>query len=302
MNLSYVRKIVLGVAVVAVVAGCGAKGDKVATQVAAKVDGNEISIHQINFLLQRTNVAPAQVDTVKGQALERLIDQEVVVKKATEKKLDRDPQVMQQIEEAKREILERAYLQQVAADVPKPTDQEIKDYYTQHPELFSQRRVFNFRVLTVQAPKEKFPALQEQVSKAKTLEDLVPWLKEQNLPATANAVTRAAEQIPLEVLPKFQQMKDGQIGVNANANGIEIMQLASSRTEPVDEAHAKPVIEQFLTNSRGRERAQKEVKDLRATAKIEYVGEFANKGATQSAPAAVAPSAAASAPAQSELE
>ena len=48
MNLTYIRKIVLGIVVLASVAACGAKGDK-ATQVAAKVKTVPVPLTEAKF-------------------------------------------------------------------------------------------------------------------------------------------------------------------------------------------------------------------------------------------------------------
>jgi hypothetical protein len=59
--------------------------------------------------------------------------------------------------------------------------------------------------------------------------------------------------------------------------------LAGSRAEPVDEARAKPAIEQFLGNDAKRKLVESDIKGLRTAAKIEYVGKFVQAAA--SAPA-----------------
>ena len=95
------------VGTLAVVAGCGDKKDK-ASQTAAKVNRDEITVHQINFVLQQQRgLRPEQADAASKQILERLIDQQLALQKADELKIDRDPRVVQQLEAAKREILDR---------------------------------------------------------------------------------------------------------------------------------------------------------------------------------------------------
>src|SRR3990167_5274365 len=79
---------------------CGNKDDKkVATQVAAKVGSEEISVHQINQILSRANTGnatPQAVQKMGRDVLEKLIDQQLAVEQATENKLHRSPEVVAQ--------------------------------------------------------------------------------------------------------------------------------------------------------------------------------------------------------------
>ena len=107
--------------------GCGDKKEKTASQTAVKVNKSEITVHQINFVLQQQRgLKPEQTDTVSKQILERLIDQELALQKADDLKVDRDPRVVQQLEAAKREIIARAYLERVGEAAAKPTPEAIK--------------------------------------------------------------------------------------------------------------------------------------------------------------------------------
>lgn len=283
------RSIALTVIAAAILTACGGEGGekKAATQVAAKVNSGEVSVHQINQVMQRTNVAdPEQAKAASRQVLERLIDQELLVQQAVDKKLDRDPKTLQAIEAARREILARAYLEQVSGTAVKPSDAEIKDYYGKHPELFSERRIFNLRELAIAAGPDFLPKLEQFMAQPRNLQQIAEWLRSENIRFTANAVTKPAEQLPLEMVKSVHQIKDGQLGVLRTNGGILVLEVAASRSVPVDENAAKPVIEQFLLNQRKGELAQGEVKKLRDAAKVEYMGEF-----TAPAPAAAAPAA-----------
>lgn len=284
------RTLLLVATVAATIAGCGGGEEKkVTTQVAARVNQEEISIHQINNVLARTgNVAPAQAKAAGQRILEELVDQELLVQRAMEDKLDREPRVMQAIEATRRDLLARAYLDKIASTA-KPTAEEIQDFYGKHPELFSERRIYQFQELAIQPNQPDFlSGLQQQMGKAKSLEEVVAWLKEEKIPFAVNTGTKAAEQLPLELLPKFHQMQDGQIGViPAARDNVMVVQLVASRSMPMDEKAATPVIEQFLNNQRRKAAAEQEVKRLRETASIEYLGEFAaarSAGNTGAAP------------------
>ena len=282
-----------------VLAGCGDKADKkVATQVAAKVGSEEISVHQINQVLARTNTAnttPQGAQALRREVLEKLIDQQLAVDQATESKLHRSPDIVAQIEAARREVLARAYIQQVTAALPKPSAEETKKYYVEHPSLFSERRLFNIQELIV--PASVGPQVADQMrtmlAAGKTMEELAAMLKSKDIKFGGGAAQRAAEQIPLELLSKVHALKDGQATIISTAQAFTVIRVASSQSAPVAEAAALPRIEQFLANQRGVEAVTKNLKDLRAKAGVTYMGDFAQAAAAVGAAAAAAPSASA---------
>ncbi len=258
---------------------CGGKGhNDAATQVAAKVNGGEITVHQVNFALQRnTNLStPGQLKDASHQVLDRLIEQELLVQAATEKKLDRDPRVVQAIEAARREVIARAYLEQLATSgMNKPSEQEIHDYYAKHPALFSERRIYNFKEVAVENNAGMQQKVRAELAKSSNLDDLSGALKAESIRYVANSFVKPAEQLPLDALAGFHSMKDGDVKVSATPQAVVVLQLAGSRSEPVDETKARPAIELFLANQRRADVAKAEIKHLRDSAEIELVGEFA---------------------------
>ncbi len=281
--------VVLATALLALtLAGCGSKDkDKATSQTAAKVNKEEITVHQINFVLsQQRALPPAQAASASKQVLERLIDQQLAVQKAEDQKVDREPRVVQQIEAAKHEIIARAYLEKIGSGAPKPTPQEIKAYYEAHPALFKERRVYSLQELNIQAKPEDMQPLRARLEASKDMPEFVAFLKANDYKFGGGEAVRAAEQLPLASLDKFAQMKNGQTIFNVTPAGAQIILLVGSQSQPVAEAQATPAIEQFLLNERKRKLVEDDLKALRAAAKIEYVGEFA-----KDAPKPVAPEA-----------
>jgi EpsD family peptidyl-prolyl cis-trans isomerase len=262
----------------AFVVGCGKSDDKKpATQVAAKVNSEEITVHQVNNILARNpNIRPEAAARAKREIVERLVDQELARQRAIEKKLDRSPQVVQAIEAARSEILARAYLQQVAAAQAKPTPEEVKKYYAEHPELFSQRRLYVLEEIALAPAEGIAKELRQKVAKARSMQEIGEWLKGREIQYVVNRGGRAAEQIPLEMLPRLNKMKDGEIQVLEIGERLNVVRVVATKPAPVDEATAAPRIQQFLYNKRSSEIVAEEMKRLKGDAKIEYVGEFAD--------------------------
>jgi len=304
MKNTRIPSTLLAIALAVTLVACGDKdGKKAATQVAAKVGSEEISIHQINQVLSRANTGGASPEALKAmskEVLEKLIDQQLAVDQATENKLHRSPDVVAQIEAARRDILARAYIQQITANTPKPTAEETKKYFTEHPQLFSERRIFNVQEIVAPATPGVADQLKALVAAGKSLEDIAAALKAKNIPFNGGSATRAAEQIPLEALPKIHALKDGQSTVIDSPQGSTVVRVVSSQQAPVAEAAALPRIEQFLINQRAGDAVAANIKQLRSTTKITYMGEF--DGSAAAAPAAPAPTPAPveAAPAASE--
>ena len=277
-------------------AGCGDKKekDKPASQTAAKVNKEEITVHQINFVLQQQRgLPPEQAASASKQVLERLVDQELAVQKSQEQKLDREPRVVQQIEAARREIIARAYVEKIATGASKPSAAEVTAYYDAHPALFAQRRIYNLQELAIEAKPEQLAGLQAALASAKSIDEFVNYMKTNEFKFGANQAVRAAEQLPLASVDRFAQAKDGQSIFSATPNGAQVVVIASSRDQPIDATRAVPAIEQFLLNERKRKVVEDDLRALRSAAKIEYVGDYAKGGVREvkppPAPASEAP-------------
>jgi EpsD family peptidyl-prolyl cis-trans isomerase len=264
-------------AVTVLLAGCGDKKDKdkPATQTAARVNKEEITVHQINFVLaQQRGLAPEQAASAGKQVLERLIDQELALQKAAEQKIDRDPRVVQQVEAARRDIITRAYVERIGAGAPKPSAEEVKKYYDEHPALFRERRIYTIQELAIEATPEQVDQVRAKLQASKNVNEFVDYLKASSIKFAGNQAVRPAEQLPLAALPAFAKMKDGQTLFNKTPKGAQVIVLAGSRSQPVDEERARPAIEQFLLNERKRKVVADDLKALRTSAKVEYVGDY----------------------------
>jgi EpsD family peptidyl-prolyl cis-trans isomerase len=249
-------------------AGCErAAADRPATQLVAKVNGTEISVHQLRVGGAGTNPASA------AQALEKVIDRELLVQKALAAKLDRDPQVQQSIENARRQLLAQAYLERTASAGAGSTRDEVRAFYAENPALFAERRIYRLRELTVSAP-DMVDVLRAEAVKARDLDELGAWLRVRNAKYSVDAVEQPAEQLPLSFLPRLAAMKPGEIAVFATPLGASVIQLLHAEEAPLTEPQAAPLIEQFLAGRRRLETAAAEVKRLREVATIEYLGEF----------------------------
>jgi EpsD family peptidyl-prolyl cis-trans isomerase len=261
--------------VVAMMLGACSRGEadsRRMAQVVARVNEQEIQAATLKPFLAQDSAPAGEEGDAYGAALERLIDQELMVQQARERKLDRDPRVQHSIEAAQREILARAYLEQVTEQSARPGDREVAAFYAAHPELFARRRIYSLQEVDIRLPAPRFDDLRRLAGRAASLQEVLDWLGREQIPfRLANAV-KPAEQLPLDSLKGFARMRDGQMVLSRTDSGALLVYLASSRVQPVNEASARPMIESYLANARKLALAKAEIERLRDSAHIEYFG------------------------------
>lgn len=288
------RNVALSVALLALVtAGCDSRQKGVSTEakpameVAAKVNGTELPAAQVEQVAKRLGNPDADVPAAaRLQAARSLVDLEVAAQKAVTDKLDQDPEVVQALDMARRQILAEAYMNHKLGKSVEPSEAEVTAYYDQHPELFAKRKIYRLQELSIKAGPEKQEAIRAQLAASKTLNDFAAWLKRENLPVKVGEGVKAAEQLPLELLPKLAQMPNGQALVVNSPDGLLVIVLADSKLQPATLEQAKPAIARLLQNQTRQNAAKAELDTLKAHAKIEYLGKFAEAGKQDPPPAA----------------
>ena len=279
-----VRAILAGLAALlstVLVAGCGNKqAAHVSTQVAARVNAEELTVHQINYVLARgRDLTPESAPTAKRAALEGLIAQQLAIQQSIKAGLDRSPRVLQDLEAAKREILARAYLDEVVAHLQMPEPSQVDEYYQTHPELFADRRLFQLEEIAFIADADVADGVRNLLASSRSMKQIADWLRAQKVRFAANQGLRAAEQVALDFLPKMQAMKPGDVSLFEGREGrYQVIRMVAFQPSPVDKKTAAPRIRQYLANRQARKAIAEEMRRLRDQAKIEYVGEFASIG------------------------
>ena len=290
---------------------CGGSKEKKAGQTLASVNGEEITVLQLNEELQRANVSAVQQEAASKQLLESLIDRQLLQSEAAKEKLDREPKVVQAIERAKSLIIAQAYMQKRVGTITRPTKAEVEKYFTSNPQFFSQRKQFDMRELII-ATADMNDDLKAAMDSAKSLEDVAAWLDTHKVKYGRAQLSRTSADLAPELSGKLLSMPKGQLFIIREGDRTLLISLADVKDNPVTLDAASPQIEQFLFNKKSKEAADAELARLRAAAKIEYLNKSVtgkdasaaaaasasapNAATTPAAPAVIAPAVPAAAP------
>ncbi len=276
--------------------GCAPGGGSTATQVAARVNDSEITVHQIAFQmsgaqsmglgLALTPPGPVPVRE-EERVLEQLIDQELLVQAALAQKLDRNPDILAELEAARRAVLARTYLQGISASTGAPAEADIRAYLNAHPALFAERRVYTLRELVFEAtPGAGAGALEERLrvlwNGAHRWEVLAAAVEEADA-ARWSEVTRvvAAEQLPLDKVEEMHALAQGDLRFLRDGDKLVVQQVLRAQREPMNDEQAHRLVQAYLREAAQQRAEGAELARLRGIARIERIGDYA----TQPAPA-----------------
>ncbi len=248
-------------------------------QVLATVDQHEISMLQFNFLLKKIgirNPSPA----LKTEITEKLIDRELAYQMALEHKLEQTPEVLLSIEEAKKDILARAYAERLTEKTALPSENDLARYYNDHPALFAQRKIYHLSEITISNTEKNYSFVKAFIGNKRTKEAFIQWLHNQNISFNAQNVIRAAEQLPLAIVPKLVETIPGQIQFFESPRGLMVYQILSTQDAYISFEKAKPIIAGYLQKQSSKTTVDTEIEHLRRTRPIQVynhvIGEKVN--------------------------
>lgn len=254
-------------------------------QTLAKVDGEEITVLQLNEELKRADIPPGQQEAARKQLLETLIDRQVLIDEAVRNKMDRTPEVMQAIGRAKAQIIAQAYLHAMTARIDKPSQAEIDDYFQKHPEFFTNRKQFDMTEVLI-STRDFNEEVKSAIGPAKSLDEVVAWLDSHNVQYRRGHLSRTTADLPQEISARLQDLpKDHLFLVNEEGNTM-FVSLVAVNDSPVTAKDAAPLIEQYLIKNKAKEMADTEIAHLRSLAKIEYLAASAPAAAAEDKPSA----------------
>jgi peptidyl-prolyl cis-trans isomerase C len=239
--------------------GCGkpASADTEPSAPLATVNGVDIRM-----------LAPAAT-VVDNARMEALIDSQLLQEEAIRNKLDRDPVVQRAIAQANTDILAQAHLQRKAAALAAPTVADIEGYLAAHPELFSERKLFQIEQIVLDS-KDFTPALKQRIDRAASIEQVAKWLDERAVHYTRARLARNSAELAPALLARLKTMRKHQLFVVVAGPETTLDALRDVTPAPVPQAAALAQADAILRQE-GRARAdQMEIKRLRAQAKIAY--------------------------------
>jgi len=249
-------------------------GQSDASQVAAKVNSREITVHKLNHVLKSARLDPgSSVQEISNKVLDKLINEEIILQKAEKLNLERNPDVLLAIEMAKERVLIEEFLTKV---IPQPSikPSEVKQYFDDHPKLFSDRKIFTYSKVLVNTKEDQAPVIKDLIDSADEIDELLTKIDDAGAKYQIVKEKKGSEELPKPLLEPMYKLTIGDIGFLTSKGSILILQIDTVEDAPLDFDAVKQTIENYLIVESRNNQIKQLVSELRDQAQVEYIGEF----------------------------
>lgn len=256
-------------------AACGDKEPKAPTgQVVAILDGEEITVLEVNAELQGTPIPPSMTRRdAEKLALNNIITRRMLAKAAEERALNKTPEFQMQARRASEQLRVQALARDIASKIVAPTRDEADKFIAENPWMFRERKFFVLDQIQFLRPANIQSLGFEQ---AKTMPEIEAILNANKIefrrqPASLDAlganpnfvreVSKVLEKNPQELF-MFASRPQG-----APAPVVLVNQVKDMRVQPFMGDEARTYATNYLRNERTQAALRAEVEKQQKAAK-----------------------------------
>ncbi|UAK24144.1 EpsD family peptidyl-prolyl cis-trans isomerase [Sphingomonas nostoxanthinifaciens] len=282
--------LMMACAAAALVAGCHKTPQG---QVAATVNGDEVTLQEINTELQGANLPnSANKETAQRVLLQRVIDRKLLIGAAKDKGIDKSPEYLSEKRRADEMLLAQAYAKQQLAAVPLPTDAEINKFMTDHPTAFAGRELLSLDQVRFPPPKDL--KMLSALDQDHTLDAVVAHLTAMGIKFERRPAGLDTAAAPAQLVKAINGLPAGEPFVVPAPGVITVSVVMNRKPMPTDPTQAKPAAVQAWRQQKFAELITQQIASLKSGAKISYQNGFGPPpaGSAPGAPGATPPAAA----------
>ena len=258
--------VALGAIAIVSVGGCG---QKATGQVVAVVNGEEISLSDLNSEVQQLNLPEgADKKAATAAALQQLIDRKLLVQRAKSRNLDKDPAYLRQQRRMNDELLIGLLGKQVSGTVPVPSQTAITKFIADNPGMFSQRTIYALDQIQFALPADR--TILKQLEPAKDMPAVMAVLDRLGIKYQHKDASFDSAQTPPELLTKVTSLPPGEPFVLAASGRVIVSVITGKKLMPLGDADSRALANEAMRRKSMTELAQGQLKDARTGAKIEY--------------------------------
>ena len=238
-------------------------------QTVAVVNGEEITAPDLNFALSQAKIPDGiDKDAARNQVLQQLVDRRLLAEQARKEGIDKSPEFLNRERLADEQLLITMLANRRLSTAQLPSDREIQNYMSTHPEMFANREAWTLDQVAYPTPTN--PALKQQIVGAHSIDQLIAVLQQNHVEFQRGKSQLDTAVIPPEIYSKLKTLPAGEPFAVANGSRSVASAIISRDPKPIAGDQAKPVAVEAMRKGQTAKGLEQLLKSLRGSAKIEY--------------------------------
>ncbi|MGZ6023563.1 MAG: hypothetical protein ACXWKU_01035 [Caulobacteraceae bacterium] len=252
------RKLCVAALVLAVGASLAGCKDKAPSgQVVAKVGNDEITVQELQAELNGYTAPDAKTRKLAEQrALQTIIERKLIAKAAVTAGVDKSPAYAIEKSRLEDNLMVQAWQKALVDAVPNPGPEQVKQYISQHPELFANHKVY--LVDQVRMPPTNDQKLLADLKPLNTLEDIERMLGQHNIRFETGRSTMDSLVMGSQIATQVEKLPASEIFVIPAGNLLIANKIVESKVIPVPDN----IAQQYATRAIKATQAQETVRRM----------------------------------------
>lgn len=248
-------------------------GKEATGQVAAVVNGDEITLQEINAETGSTRI-PDGVDkkVVQQAALQRIIERRLLAQAAETDGLGKTPEYLLRERQLRDALLVQLMGQKTERSQKVPDQQEIDKFIAENPVMFSNRKIF--AVDRIQFPLPADPSKLQALKDDHSMAAVASRLQQLGIEFQRDATQLDSAKLGEQRLQQIKALPTGEPFVLAENGMAMVGVITGERTAPLTGGEARPLAVQAIQSQQFDNAMQQRLKQAKADAEISYQDGF----------------------------
>jgi peptidyl-prolyl cis-trans isomerase C len=258
--------IIAAVVVACLASGCTRKAEG---QTVAVVNGDEITVPDLNFALNLAKV-PEGANKAEGRnkVLQQLVDRRLLAEQAKKEGIDKSPDYLNRERRMDEDLLISMLADRRLKTTQLPSDREIQTYIATHPEMFANRETWALDQLVFATPTDA--GLKRDIQNAHSIDQLMTVLQNHKVAYTRQKNRLDTAVVPPELFSKLRAVPDGEPFAVIAGNRMIANAIAEKEAHPLTGDAAKPAAAEAIRKTQTAKALESLLKSLRDSSKVEY--------------------------------
>lgn len=240
-----------------------------AGQVVAVVNGDEITLQELNAEVGNAQIPEgADGDAARNAALARVIDRRLLGEIAKEQRIDASPEFIMRRRQLEEGLLVQLLSQQIARNLPQPSAAEIDSFIADNPQMFARRAVLAVDQIRFAAPTRQ-DYLQE-LADTKTMAQVIEVLNRLGIRFERGNVRVDTGSMPVAMFNRVMEIGGSEPFVIPAPAGVTVSLVVASQAAPIEGDRARPIATNAIQQRALATELEKQLKDAKAEAGIDY--------------------------------